>query len=295
MATNFGLANEYNVFVFGDMALSNANAEGRVAVGGAATLCNYGVGAGITPLPPANTDPSFVVGGAVNVSAGSNASGNTVISPTSTVIHYTMDNPNGTLITGASVNFSEAEQYLMCASVFWATLEPNGVGEVVSGRLNLTGTDDTLNVFTFESSDIYGTGVALNQLNGINIIAPLSSTILINITGPDVQYGSHPILRNGTDASRKNARRILWNYPEALNWSSGATAIYGSVLAPFADASAAFSQFHGNIIFSSLTGNAESHNEPFEGELPEAIHYLATTSSSGSAASAVTTTSNGIE
>lgn len=158
MATNFGLANEYNVFVFGNMTLSNTDAEGRVAVGGAATLSNYGVGAGITPLPPANTDPSFVVGGAVNVSAGSNASGNTVISPTSTVINYTMGNPNGALITGTPINFSEAEQYLMCASVFWATLEPNGVGEVVFGQLNLTGTDDTLNVFTFESSDIYVTG-----------------------------------------------------------------------------------------------------------------------------------------
>ena len=34
MAINFGLANEYNVFVFGNMSLSNTDAEGRVAVGG---------------------------------------------------------------------------------------------------------------------------------------------------------------------------------------------------------------------------------------------------------------------
>lgn len=43
MTTNFGLANQYNVFVFGDMSLSNTYAEGRVAVGGTATLSNYGV------------------------------------------------------------------------------------------------------------------------------------------------------------------------------------------------------------------------------------------------------------
>lgn len=53
MAINFGFANDYNVFVFGDMNLSNTDAEGRVAVGGNATLSNYGVGAGIFPLPPA--------------------------------------------------------------------------------------------------------------------------------------------------------------------------------------------------------------------------------------------------
>ena len=32
--------------------ISNTDAEGRVAVGGNATLSNYGVGAGISPLPP---------------------------------------------------------------------------------------------------------------------------------------------------------------------------------------------------------------------------------------------------
>lgn len=118
MAINFGPANDYNVFVFGNMSMSNTDAEGRVAVGGNAVLSNYGVGAGITPLPPANTDPSFVVNGDVDVSAGSNASGNTVINPGSTVINYTMGNPNGALITGTPIDFAEAERYLKCASAF---------------------------------------------------------------------------------------------------------------------------------------------------------------------------------
>lgn len=55
MAINFGLANDYNVFVFGNLSLSNTDAEGRVAVGGNATLSNYGIGAGIVPLPPPST------------------------------------------------------------------------------------------------------------------------------------------------------------------------------------------------------------------------------------------------
>ena len=147
MAINFGLANDYNVFVFGDLNLSNTDAEGRVAVGGNATLSNYGVGAGITPLPPANTDPSFVVDGNVDVTGGSNASGNTVINPNSNVINYTMGNPNGQLITGTPIDFAAAERYLKCASVFWGALVPNGVGTVVFGQLNLTGTDDVLNIF----------------------------------------------------------------------------------------------------------------------------------------------------
>ena len=112
MAFNFGPANEYNVFLFGDMSMSNTDAEGRVAVGGNAILSNYGLGAGIFPLPPAGADPSFVIGGNVSVSAGSNASGNTVISPSSTVISYTMGNPNGMLVTGTPIDFQETERYL---------------------------------------------------------------------------------------------------------------------------------------------------------------------------------------
>ena len=58
MAINFGLANDYNVFVFGNLSLSNTDAEGRVAVGGNAILSNYGVGAGITRCPsPTRTRP----------------------------------------------------------------------------------------------------------------------------------------------------------------------------------------------------------------------------------------------
>lgn len=139
IAINFGPANGYNVFVFGNLNLSNTDAEGRVAVGGTATLSNYGIGAGITPLPPANTDPSFVVGGNLDVSGGSNASGNTVISPTSTVLNYTMGNPNGSLVVGQPIDFSDTERYLKCVSVFWNTLPANGVGGVVFGQLNLTG------------------------------------------------------------------------------------------------------------------------------------------------------------
>ena len=289
MAINFGVANDYNVFVFGNLSLSNTDAEGRVAVGGNAVLSNYGVGAGILPLPPANTDASFVVDGAVNVTGGSNASGNTVVNPNSTILSYTMGNPNGQLITGTPIDFSAAEQYLKCASAFWAGLAPNGTGQVVFGQLNLTGTDETLNVFSLNSGNLYGSGLSLAQLNGINIIAPLGSTILINVDGTAIQYGSYQIFRNGVTATRENARRILWNFPQALTWSNSTTAIYGSVLAPFAAANTTFSQINGNIIFDSYSGNAESHNELFLGELPEATACLLTTSSTTSSTTTTTT------
>ena len=300
MAANFGLAGLYNVFVFKNMNLSNTDAEGRVAVGGNAVLRNYGVGANITPLPPAGTDPSFVIRGNVDVLAGSNASGNTVISPSSAVINYTMGNPNGSLIIGTPINFDEAEAYLKYASRFWNSLSAAGSGKVLYGQLTLTGTNEELNIFTFDSTNIYGSGVALNQLNGINIVAPLSATILINVRGTNIQYGSYQIFRNGTAASRDNAKKILWNFYEALTWTNSTTAIYGSVLAPFATANTTFSQINGNIMFDTFLGNAESHNELFTGVLPDPVECLipistttsTTTSTTSTTTSTTTTTSS---
>lgn len=290
MAINFGSAGEYNVFVFGNLSLSNTDAEGRVAVGGNATLSNYGVGASILPLPSSGSDASLVVNGDLDVSAGSNACGNTIVSPSSTVINYTMGNPNGSLLTATPIDFAEAERYLKCASIFWSALVPNGTGSVVFGQLNLTGIDETLNIFRFDSTNIYGTGLALNQLNGINIIAPAGSTILITVDGPNILYGSYQIFRNGIAASRADAHKILWNHPDALTWSNSTTAIYGSVLAPFAAATTTFSQINGNIVFESFTGNAESHNELFTGELPEPTVCLLADSTTTSSTTTLTTT-----
>ena len=159
-------------------------------------------------------------------------------------------------------------------------------------RVKLTANDQTLNIFSFDANNIYGTGISLNQLNGINIIAPINSTILINVFGTNIQYGSYQIFRNSNTATRTNARSIVWNYPEALTWSNSTTAIYGSVLAPFATANTTFSQINGNIIFDTFLGNAESHNELFIGELPEPTVCLLTTSSTTNSTTTSTTTSS---
>ena len=291
MATNFGLANLYNVFVLGNMNRSNTDAEGRVAAGGNVTLSNYGVGAGISPLPPAGTDASLVIDGSVNISGGSNASGNTVVNPASTITAYTMGNPNGSLTTGTPIDFSEAGRYLKCASAWWGALAPNGTGAVLFRQLTLTGIDGALNIFQLDAANVYGSGLSLAQLNGINIVAPASSTILINITGPAIQFGSYQIFRNGLTATRDDAHRILWNFPDALTWSNSTTAIYGSVLAPFAAANTTYSQINGNIIFDSYSGNAESHNELFTGALPEPTACLLTTTSSSTSSTSSTTSS----
>ena len=290
LSINFGTVGKYNVFILENMEMSNTYAEGRVAVGGNVNLINYGVGSGIGPLQLYGKDSSLVIGGDVNVIGGSNSSGNTVRNVESTVISYTMSNPKGAFITDSPIYFAAKEAYLKGASIFWGRLSTNGTCNLNFGCLTLKGGDPSLNIFQIEANNIAEAGLELKQLNSINIDTPLGSTILINVTGIDISFGKCQILRNGIPATRTDARTILWNFPEASNWTNSTTAIYGSVLAPLACAKTIYSEINGNIIFKSFSGNAESHNELFAGTLPNALPLTATIKENTSTIAAASTT-----
>ncbi|PJN51731.1 hypothetical protein PAEVO_48230 [Paenibacillus sp. GM2FR] len=92
---NLGIANDFNVFVFGDHTQFSVDSEGRVAVGGNATYVDYGIG---DRLEVSTARADLIVQGNIDITRGANFSGNTIIYPTSTIINYTMTNNNG--VTG---------------------------------------------------------------------------------------------------------------------------------------------------------------------------------------------------
>ena len=271
LPNNFGSASKYNIFILENINLRNTYVEGRVAVGGNATFLNVGVGAGIRPLPPYGTDNSLVIGGDINIIGGRNYSGNTVRNTGSTVLNNTMGRVNGAFIIGTPIYFDTKGEYLKYASIFWSRLSSNGDCNVNLGDLTLNGDDPCLNIFQINANKIAESDLELKQLDSINIEAPPGSTILINVTGINIAFRSCQILRNGIAATRMDARTIIWNFHQASEWTNKTTAIYGSVLAPFARAKAIFSEINGNIIFKSLSGNAKIHNELFMGTLPKAL------------------------
>ncbi|SFM28480.1 choice-of-anchor A domain-containing protein, partial [Paenibacillus sp. 1_12] len=291
---NFGEANDFNIFLFGNQTQSNVDSEGRVAVGGNASYNNYGIG---NTLPVSLTRADLIVGGNMNIIGGTNFSGNSVISPTGTVIQYTMTNNNGVPgqpLVGSPINFAGDQIYLTCASLAWAALTPTGTVSVNFGQLVLTGFDPVLNIFNFDAENIAGTGFTLETLNGINIVAPLGSTILINITGNNTGFGSYQIFRNGMSATGADGQFIVWNFPQALNLFNMNISIKGSILAPLAQWWAVgFGNVEGTFIANNLIntmGTLEAHNFPFLGCLPDVCS--ATSSSTTSTTSTTTTTTS---
>lgn len=276
---NFKIANNFNVYVLNDHKQSNTDSEGRVAVGGNATYSNYGIGSKLTT---SLTRADLIVNGTMDITGGTNFNGNSVIGNLANVINYTMTNNNGVLpqpMEDIQFDFEEQNNYLRCSSINWALLAANGTAKVEFGGLTLTGTDPTLNIFNINGDNIASSGLSLAMLNKVDIVAPIGSTILINVSGNTLGFGSYGMFRNGITATGADGQYILWNLFEALNILPGTTSVKGSLLAPLATYNSGYTNIEGTIMVDNLYGNIESHYYPFLGNLPDVCSITSTTDS----------------
>ncbi len=274
MLSNLGIASDFNVFTFGDYSESNTDTEGRMAIGGSATLSNYSIGAKLTS---STSRADLIVGGNINTTNGTNANGNTVISSSGKVINYTLTNNNGVKnqpIMQNVINFAAAKTNLSNESNYLASLTPNGTVSNNYGTLVLKGTDNKLNVFTFNGTNVDGKGTAFQNLSGVNIQVPDSSTVLINITGDNFGFMGAGTTLNGKDVTSNPtyAQKIVWNMNSATNlWN--VNSIEGSVLSPNANWSIkGYGHIDGNLVANSVVsngGNLQSNYYLFNGNIPQ--------------------------
>lgn len=278
---NFDLAGAFNLVVFGDHTQSNVDVEGRLAVGGNATLSNFSVGSSAA-LPSSTTRGDIFVGGAVDIQNGSNYKGNTYRLTGSSVVSYTMTNNNGVPgqpIVNDDFDFADLELYLQGSSMCWSELASNGsVVMLPWGELQLNGTDPALNIFDIDGTNL-GSGFTLSSINTLRINAPIGSTILVNIAGANVGFGNYSIFRNllptdpATPATGGDGQYILWNFFEATTLTTQNLSVKGSILAPYATWLAqGFGNYEGTAMVNSLIndgGNMEGHDYIFLGSLPD--------------------------
>lgn len=245
-----------------------------MAIGGNAVIQNFGIG---NQLPRSLTRDDLIVGGNMDIQSGTNFNGNSVISPAGTVIRYTMTNNNGVSpqpLRGIPVDFTAAWQYLTYASEAWANVPANGTASNFYGQIRLTGTSPELNVFTINGANV-AAGVSLSSANGVNFIVPAGSTILVNVAGNNVGFGSYSIFINGVTATSNDASLILWNFYQATTAFNQNLSIKGSVLAPLALWSpTGYGNIEGTLAVRSFTaaaGNLTGLNVPFAGCLPQVL------------------------
>ncbi|TVP54975.1 MAG: choice-of-anchor A family protein [Nodularia sp. (in: Bacteria)] len=255
IAANLGIAQDYNVFVFGDMNQSS-DSEGRVAVGGNATFTNFGIA---DRLSNSNgTDTRLVVGGDLNYNGGQIFGGNAVVGGNVNTPVYFNCSPNCGVTSGNPIDFDAARQELNHLSEYLGGLAATTTTEYKWGGIQLQGKkDDDLNVFTIDGSKFSSsTYLDLKEVGG-------NSTVLLNILGDSVQIENFGFNMNGV-----NQQNVLFNFVNATQVTTTGFSFNGSVLATKAHVNFNNGNVEGTMVASSLSGSGEFHNKQFTGNLP---------------------------
>jgi len=241
-------AADFNLFVLGDMTVRSNDTEGRVAVGGNASLDGYSVGAVI----PGN-QTNLVVGGslfATNGSVNGNVTAGSLVGNTGTAADPSWS--HGTITVGApTVDFAAEGTRLTALSSYLGAYANTG-SVIIEGdncgngnnncRLTFNATAAGLNVFNIDSQ-------YLSDTNTININLSANSTILVNVSGTSLR------LDGGMAVNGGNSSQVLFNLYQATSFTNGNFGMMGSVLAPTATVVGGGGQLNGQLIVQSFTGD----------------------------------------
>ena len=250
-----------NLLVFEDANAGSCDTEGRMWVGGDATLGAYAVG---NQLSSCDAEvPVLVVGG--DLTMGGQANGLIWVGG-----EFISGNPKcGGVLSDppAPVDFPLVQETLTAYSQLLSSYPANGTVTNLWG-LVFSGTDENTNVFSIDGADLLAS-------NGITISVPLSSTVIINVSGISggIVQGSTTlpdgvVCGSGSVQLDDFCNKLIWNFYEAQTVTIGSHAVQGSVLAPFAVLTNSGSgQINGTVIVNSLniTDCIEMHPHYFNG------------------------------
>ncbi len=250
-ATGLGVASDYNVFTTGNINQQYTDIEGKLAAGGNVNFVGS-IGSNLAT----NSGNVVVAGNNLTLSNGQVSNGNAVYGGSANVASNE-GFPNGKLSQGNPIDFNAGGDELRSLSKNLASLTPNGKTTVESwGGIDLTGSNSQLNVFNLDGS-------ALSKTNNFTISSNSGSTVVVNVSGTTVSLQNF-----GFNISGTNTQNILYNFYEATNLTASGIGIEGSILAPLANFTFNNGHVDGNVVVASLTGNGESHNYLFQGNLP---------------------------
>ena len=241
------VADDYNVFVFGDY-VDGVDVQGAVAAGGDVDMASFAINAS---APGGDA----VVAGADLILDGGTVYGDAWYGGSQSVTS-TVTVTGGTLQQGSPIDFVAAEATLQDLSVLLAGLTDTAAASVSAwGAISMSGSETDQNVFTVAGTD-------LASATSVSISAPAGSVVVVNVTGSSITTGNFAITMSGVDETT-----ILWNFWDATSLTLSSIGWEGSLLAPYADITFNNGNFDGNLIAASLTGSAEGHHFPWSGEV----------------------------
>ncbi|WP_338668565.1 choice-of-anchor A family protein [Pseudodesulfovibrio methanolicus] len=257
---DLGEAGEYNAFILGEFSSGASDTQGRLAVGGNATMSPYSVG---YALPDGYSGYSLVVGGNLNYNGGDVYHGDVAVGGS---VLSSPDVDSGTLYAGTSViNFKEQAAYLRALAVTLGGYAATGTDVLGGNVLTLTGDGSSqLQVFNLDGADLLGSTEL--SLGGIAD----GSTILINVSGKEsglVGMGMVDLTAYRND--------ILFNFYETESLYLDGVGVQGSILAPNATVTGYYDKISGGggsidgtLIADFYYAHIQQHDVPFNSTTP---------------------------
>jgi choice-of-anchor A domain-containing protein len=237
-----GLDAGLNLLAFGDMNVSSSDVEGRVAVGGNATISGYSINTK-TGSAATYAGTGLTVGGNLTFSNG------TVWGGAAVGGSYTPNN-SGNVIGGVqhsvALDFIAERARLQQLSSVWDAMANTGSAVDQWGTLHFNAAGQSLAVFDIDAADL------LKNLQ-IDALAD-GAEVLINVHGSTVDFGNHGY-------TGFNKGQVIFNAVDAtrLVLNGG---INASLLATGASVSQGWGQINGQVVVKDWASSVQVNDAP---------------------------------
>jgi choice-of-anchor A domain-containing protein len=252
-ASGLGVASDYSAFILGNFNGQYSDIQGRLAVGGNATITGYSVGTGLTDSDGTRDD--VIVGGNIDYTNGQVFNGNVVYGGTGHFEWFGI--PNGTTRQGTVIDFAKAKTDLQTMSTTWSGLKTTGTISNKWGIVTLTGNKAGTNIFNLKASDLW-------NANTVYIKAPAGSTVLVNVSGAEARMQYLGMMLQGG----VKAENVVFNFADATKVTLQGIGFQGSVMAPRATVQFDNGNIEGNLIANCWNGYGEIHYREPELNIP---------------------------
>jgi choice-of-anchor A domain-containing protein len=248
---------DFNIFAL-QGATGFQDVRGPVAAGGDVTLASFAVN-GDSGKPVA-----LVVGGNLTLSVGGTVQGLTYYGGTKNIAQsVTLD---GAVMNQNPIDFPTAFTKLEGMSTALSLYPANGTVTTDSSTITLSSSDPNFTVFSLSAD-------ALSKASSIDYIFPVGSTVVINVSGVSVSMQNigfsafAPVPFGRPTPATFNSSHVIWNFYQATSLFASSITIYGSVLAPLANAQLQWGAVDGTLVASTVNAFNEFHWNPFQSNL----------------------------
>lgn len=239
---SLGLDPSLNLLAFGNMTVASSDVEGRVAVGGHATINSYSINTK-TGSSALYSGMGLVVGGNLAFTNGSIWGGASV---GGSYAPNNSGNVIGGTTSGQGFAFASEKQRLGALSSSFDSMANTGAATDKWGTLNFDATGQMLAVF-----DILAVDALKNmQITGL----AEGAQILINIHGAFVDFGNHGY-------TGFNKGQVVFNLPEATGIALNG-GINASLLAVNASVGQGWGQINGQVVVKDWNSSVQVNDAP---------------------------------